>query len=105
MKIGVVLTEKQRNLMKKIGADPQVVCGWLVKEICKVLEETENIYGALDELDEDIVAEAIIEGANLKKKKRLKEYERNKAEVKNREDRKREHLHKMDKHLDNLITE
>jgi len=86
MKIGVVLTEKQGKLMKKIGADPQVTCKWLVKEICKVLEETENIYGALDELDECMVAEAIMEGAKLKKDKRLKEYEKNREEIRQREE-------------------
>lgn len=103
MKTWVVLSEKQEKLYQKIGVDPQVVLSWLNKEIFKLLEKTEDIYGELNNLDEDLLVEALIETANLKKADRIKQQENNRKEAEDRR-RKREELGKTKrKHLDSLM--
>ena len=86
--MGRIYIEIDKNdavLYKQMGISAEVVITWLHKEIVKVLRETENIYGCLDELDEDLVAEAIIHGCEVKKKNRLKEYEKNRKEIEERD--------------------
>jgi hypothetical protein len=72
MKIGIKMTQKQANLYKKLGADPEVILNWIHKEITKILENNHDVYGTINNLDEEDLAEWIILSAKLKKNNRLK---------------------------------
>lgn len=103
MKIRVFLTEKQQKLYKKIGADPGVVLWWVNKEIVKILLETENIYGVLNDLDEEKLVEALIDTAIRKKNKR-KEVQAEERKRKAKEEARKKELGKLrSKHLENNL--
>lgn len=93
MKIRVFLGENEQKLYKKIGANPEVVLTWLNREVIKILEKSENIYGTLNNLDEDKVLEVLKEAVKQKKKERLEYMEINKH-WKSQEEKKRECLGK-----------
>lgn len=69
MKSCIVLTEKQRKIYKKFDVKPDVVLGWLNREVIKLLEKGEDIYGILNNLDEVNVAEVIMEAGTFKKRR------------------------------------
>lgn len=103
LKIGVVFTEKQEKLYRKFGVDPEVVLSWLNREVVKLLETSENIYGILNDLDENLVLAALWESKELKRKGRLEQKEINRYEDKERE-RRKERMGKIrSKHLDSLM--
>jgi hypothetical protein len=102
MKIWVKITEKEQKTYKKIGADPSIVLWWVNKEIVKILEETENIYGVLNDLDEETLVEGLIEAALKTKERRKEQQEINRHETKER-DRKKEKMGKIrERHLENV---
>ena len=102
MKIWVKIGENEQKLYKKIGADPGVVLWWVNKEIVKILEETENIYGVLNDLDEETLVEGLIETALKTKERRKEQQEINRHETKER-DRKKEKMGKIrERHLENV---
>lgn len=87
MKIGIKMTKKQANLYKKLHADPEVILNWIHREIVKILENNNDVYGVINNLDEEDLAEWIILSAKLKKNKRLKIQADNKHKAE--EDRKK----------------
>lgn len=102
LKIGVVFTEKQEKLYRKFGVDPEVVLSWLNREVVKLLETSENIYGVLNDLDENLVLAALWESKELKRKGRLEQKEINRYEDKERE-RRKERMGKIkERHLENV---
>jgi PIN domain nuclease of toxin-antitoxin system len=102
LKIGVVFTEKQEKLYRKFGVDPEVVLSWLNREVVKLLETSENIYGILNDLDENLVLAALWESKELKRKGRLEQKEINRYEDKERE-RRKERMGKIkERHLENV---
>ena len=102
MKIWVKITEKEQKTYKKIGADPTIVLWWVNKEIVKIIEETENIYGVLRNLDEETLVEGLIKTALKTKERRKEQQEINRNEAKERE-RKKEKMGKIrERHLENV---
>lgn len=105
MRIYIEMDENEAVLYKQIGAKPEIVLTWLHREIVKILRRTENIYGTLKDLDEELLAQAIIDTAGLKKAERLKNFEKNKVKAKDRK-RKQDKIGKNKKeHLHNLMKE
>lgn len=103
MKIWVKIGENEQKLYKKIGADPGVVLWWVNKEIVKILEETENIYGVLNDLDEETLVEGLIETA-IRTKDRREEQQRINEKEKQDNLRKKLKIGKIRrKHLDSLM--
>ena len=103
MKIWVKIGENEQKLYKKIGADPGVVLWWVNKEIVKILEETENIYGVLSDLDEETLVEGLIETA-IRTKDRREEQQRINEKEKQDNLRKKLKMGKIRrKHLDSLM--
>lgn len=103
MKIWVKIGENEQKLYKKIGADPGVVLWWVNKEIVKILEETENIYGVLNDLDEETLVEGLIETA-IRTKDRREEQQRINEKEKQDNLRKKLKMGKIrSKHLDSLM--
>jgi hypothetical protein len=103
MKIWVKIGENEQKLYKKIGADPGVVLWWVNKEIVKILEETENIYGVLNDLDEETLVEGLIETA-IRTKDRREEQQRINEKEKQDNLRKKLKMGKIRrKHLDSLM--
>lgn len=103
MKTWVKIEEKEAKLYKKIGADPGVVLWWVNKEIVKILLETENIYGVLNDLDEEKLVEALIDTAIRKKNKR-KEVQAEERKRKAKEEARKKELGKLRrKHLENNL--
>jgi len=102
MKIWVKIGENEQKLYKKIGADPGVVLWWVNKEIVKILEETENIYGVLNDLDEETLVEGLIETA-IRTKDRREEQQRINEKEKQDNLRKKLKMGKIRrKHLENV---
>ena len=102
MKIRVFLTEKQQKLYKKIGANPEVVLTWLNRELVKLLEKSEDIYGELNKLDEELLVDALLEGMEVKHRERLEQEKINRAMKKERK-RKQERMGYIKrKHLDDV---
>ena len=103
MKIWVKIGENEQKLYKKIGADPGVVLWWVNKKIVKILEETENIYGVLNDLDEETLVEGLIETA-IRTKDRREEQQRINEKEKQDNLRKKLKMGKIrSKHLDSLM--
>ena len=103
MKIWVKIGENEQKMYKKIGADPGVVLWWVNKEIVKILEETENIYGVLSGLDEETLVEGLIETA-IRTKDRREEQQRINEKEKQDNLRKKLKMGKIrSKHLDSLM--
>jgi len=103
MKIWVKIGENEQKLYKKIGADPGVVLWWVNKKIVKILEETENIYGVLNDLDEETLVEGLIETA-IRTKDRREEQQRINEKEKQDNLRKKLKMGKIRrKHLDSLM--
>ena len=103
MKIWVKIGENEQKMYKKIGADPGVVLWWVNKEIVKILEETENIYGVLNDLDEETLVEGLIETA-IRTKDRREEQQRINEKEKQDNLRKKLKMGKIRrKHLDSLM--
>jgi len=102
MKIWVKIGENEQKLYKKIGADPGVVLWWVNKKIVKILEETENIYGVLNDLDEETLVEGLIETA-IRTKDRREEQQRINEKEKQDNLRKKLKMGKIRrKHLENV---
>lgn len=102
MKIWVKISEKEQKTYKKIGADPGVVLWWVNKKIVKILEETENIYGVLNDLDEETLVEGLIETA-IRTKDRREEQQRINEKEKQDNLRKKLKMGKIRrKHLENV---
>ncbi|MCC7569988.1 hypothetical protein KO465_01420 [Candidatus Micrarchaeota archaeon] len=102
MKIWVKITEKEQKTYKKIGADPTIVLWWVNKEIVKIIEETENIYGVLRNLDEETLVEGLIKAALKTKERRKEQQEINRHEAKERERRKKKMGKIRERHLENV---
>ena len=103
MKIWVKISEKEQKTYKKIGADPSIVLWWVNKEIVKIIEETENIYGVLNDLDEETLVEGLIETA-IRTKDRREEQQRINEKEKQDNLRKKLKMGKIrSKHLDSLM--
>ena len=76
---------------------------WVNKEIVKILEETENIYGVLSDLDEETLVEGLIETA-IRTKDRREEQQRINEKEKQDNLRKKLKMGKIrSKHLDSLM--
>lgn len=102
MKIWVKIGENEQKMYKKIGADPGVVLWWVNKKIVKILEETENIYGVLNDLDEETLVEGLIETA-IRTKDRREEQQRINEKEKQDNLRKKLKMGKIRrKHLENV---
>lgn len=71
-KITLILGENEQKLYKKLGADPRKVFDILHIGITELIEETGNIYDALEKVDEADVVIALIESAEKMKLERIR---------------------------------
>lgn len=83
-RVYIEMDENDVILYKELNAKPEIVLTWIHREIVKILKETKDIYGAIKDMDEEMIVKGLIETAIRKKEKRLENYEVNKKRAEER---------------------